>query len=79
MKIALLVLVVSGALLVIASGVWVAFALISAISWHRTEPTAPIRHSFAAASTPTVTTNKDSARPCSGRLRPEEQESKSGD
>jgi len=32
MKIAILVLVVIGALLVIASGVWVAFALISAIS-----------------------------------------------
>jgi len=32
MKIAILVLVVIGALLVITSGVWVAFALISAIS-----------------------------------------------
>jgi hypothetical protein len=51
MKVAILVLVVIGALSVIASGVWVAFALISAISWHRAEPTAP-----------RLPTEKDSAR-----------------
>jgi len=41
MKVAILVLVVIGTLFVIASGVWVAFALIRAISWHRAEPSAP--------------------------------------
>jgi len=41
MEVVIVVLVVIGALFAIASGVWVAIALISAISGHRAEPSAP--------------------------------------
>jgi len=43
MGVAILVLVVIGVLFTIASGVWVAIALVRAISADRTEPDSPCR------------------------------------